>query len=149
MQIWITGPIISSPYLEPKLYFIFMCLKSHGYRYDVHVHPLLVIFFFILCPFCPRSVGGFASTFRGSHYFLESLHTPDRWLAQRWRPVTSGNWTPNIYIPSGARVAQLYPQTLGADFSRLLRHAWATLGLFFTPGHHTGALFVIIRIVKM
>jgi hypothetical protein len=86
-----------------------------------------------------RMLGGLPRlSFRGSHYFLESLYIPGRWLAQRWRPVTSGNWTPNIYIPSGGRVAQLYPQALGAHFSRLLRHAWATLGLFFTPGHHTG-----------
>ena len=28
-------------------------------------------------------------------------------------------------------MAQLYPQALGARFSRLLRHAWATVGLFF------------------
>jgi hypothetical protein len=65
-------------------------------------------FFFFLYPFCPYSVVGFAS-FRGSRYFLESLYTPGRWLAKLWRPVTSGNWTPNIYIPSGARAAQLIP----------------------------------------
>jgi hypothetical protein len=35
-------------------------------------------------------------------------------------------------------VAQLYPQALGTHFSRLLRHAWVTVGLFFNPSHHTG-----------
>jgi hypothetical protein len=40
-----------------------------------------------------------------------------------------------IYNP---RVAQLYPQALGTYFSRLLQHAWVTVGLFFNPGHHTG-----------
>jgi hypothetical protein len=35
-------------------------------------------------------------------------------------------------------VAQLYPQALGTHFSRLLRHAWVTVGLFFNPVHHTG-----------
>jgi hypothetical protein len=35
-------------------------------------------------------------------------------------------------------VAQLYPQTLGTHFSRLLRHEWVTVGLFFNPGHRTG-----------
>jgi hypothetical protein len=35
-------------------------------------------------------------------------------------------------------VVQLYPQALGTHFSRLLRHAWVTVGLFFNPGHHTG-----------
>jgi hypothetical protein len=43
-----------------------------------------------------------------------------------------------IYIPRG-RVAQLYPQALGIHFSRLLRHAWVTVGLFLFPGHHTGS----------
>jgi hypothetical protein len=37
-------------------------------------------------------------------------------------------------------VAQLYPQALGTHFSRLLRHAWVTVGLFFNPGHHTGRI---------
>jgi hypothetical protein len=34
--------------------------------------------------------------------------------------------------PEG-RVAQLYPQALGPRFSRLLRHARGTLGLFWFP----------------
>jgi hypothetical protein len=37
-----------------------------------------------------------------------------------------------IYNPRGM-VAQLYPQTLGTHFGRLLRPAWAAVGLFFTP----------------
>jgi hypothetical protein len=36
------------------------------------------------------------------------------------------------------RVAQLYPQALGTHFSRLLQHAWVTVGLFFNPSHHKG-----------
>jgi hypothetical protein len=35
-------------------------------------------------------------------------------------------------------MAQLYPQAPGSHFSRLLRHAWVTVGLFLFPGHHTG-----------
>jgi hypothetical protein len=35
-------------------------------------------------------------------------------------------------------VAQLYPQAPGTHFSRLLRHAWFTVGLFLFPGHHAG-----------
>ena len=35
-------------------------------------------------------------------------------------------------------MTQLYPQALGTHFSRLLRHALATVGLFFNPGHHMG-----------
>jgi hypothetical protein len=38
----------------------------------------------------------------------------------------------------GDRVAQLYPQALGTHFSRILRYAWVTVGLFYNPGHHTG-----------
>jgi hypothetical protein len=30
-------------------------------------------------------------------------------------------------------VAQLYPQAPSTHFSRLLRHAWATVELFFSP----------------
>jgi hypothetical protein len=28
-------------------------------------------------------------------------------------------------------------------FSRLLRHAWVTVGLFLFPGHHTGIMTII------
>jgi hypothetical protein len=30
-------------------------------------------------------------------------------------------------------VVELYPQATSTHFSRLLRHAWATVGLFFSP----------------
>jgi hypothetical protein len=43
-----------------------------------------------------------------------------------------------VFMTLGDTVAQLYPQALGNHFSRLLRHAWVTVGLFFNPGHHTG-----------
>ena len=41
-------------------------------------------------------------------------------------------------------VAQLYPQALGTYLSRLLRHAWATIGLFFTPGQHMGYIYIYL-----
>jgi hypothetical protein len=44
----------------------------------------------------------------------------------------------SVFMTPGDRVAQLYPQTLGTHFSRLLPHAWVTVGLLFNPGHHTG-----------
>jgi hypothetical protein len=31
------------------------------------------------------------------------------------------------------------------QFSRLLRHAWVTVGLFFNPGRHTGLYYLIKR----
>jgi hypothetical protein len=46
----------------------------------------------------------------------------------------------------GDRVTQLYPQTLGTHFSRLLRHTWVTVVLFFNPGHHTELLYLLIII---
>jgi hypothetical protein len=44
----------------------------------------------------------------------------------------------SIFMTPGDSVAQLYTQALGTHFSRLLRHAWVTVGLFFNPGHHIG-----------
>jgi hypothetical protein len=62
---------------------------------------------------------------------------------QRWIVSPAPNPQPggpglNIYDPQRDRVAQIYPQALGTHFSRLLRHAWVTVGLFFNPGHHAG-----------
>jgi hypothetical protein len=43
----------------------------------------------------------------------------------------------SVFLTPGDRVTQLYPQALGTHFSRLLRHGWVTVRLFFNPGHHT------------
>jgi hypothetical protein len=52
--------------------------------------------------------------------------------------------TPNPH-PGGPDLCIYIPQRqggpvipLGTHFSRLLRHAWVTVGLFLFPGHHTG-----------
>jgi hypothetical protein len=45
-----------------------------------------------------------------------------------------------IYNPR-SRVAQLYPQALGTHFGRLLRPAWAAVGLFFSPVTTRGRCF--------
>jgi hypothetical protein len=56
-----------------------------------------------------------------------------------WCGVVAPRPTPNledqvsIFISPGDWVGQLYPQTPTTHFSRLLRHAWATVGLFFSP----------------
>jgi hypothetical protein len=39
----------------------------------------------------------------------------------------------SVFMTPGDRVAQLYPQAPGTHFSRLLRHAWVTVGLFLFP----------------
>jgi hypothetical protein len=44
-------------------------------------------------------------------------------------------------------VAQLYPQAPATHFSRLLRHAWVTVGLFLFLGHHTGSLKTYLSII--
>jgi hypothetical protein len=41
----------------------------------------------------------------------------------------------SIFIHPGDWVAQLYPQARSTHFSRLLRHVWATVGLFFSLSH--------------
>jgi hypothetical protein len=55
------------------------------------------------------------------------------------RPTPNLEDQASVFMNPGDRVAQLYPQALGTHLSRLLRHAWVTVGLFFNPGHHTGA----------
>jgi len=35
---------------------------------------------------------------------------------------------------------------VATHFSRLLRHAWVTVGLFLFPGHHTG--IIVTQLVK-
>jgi hypothetical protein len=42
-------------------------------------------------------------------------------------------------------VVQLYPQAPGIHFSRLLRHAWVTVGLFLFPGHHMEGTLPLYR----
>jgi hypothetical protein len=39
----------------------------------------------------------------------------------------------SVFMTRRDRVTQLYPQALGTHFSRLLRHEWVTVGLFFNP----------------
>jgi hypothetical protein len=48
----------------------------------------------------------------------------------------------SVFMTPGDRVVQLYSQALGTHFSRLVRHAWVTVGLFFNPGHHTGSKII-------
>jgi hypothetical protein len=58
-----------------------------------------------------------------------------------------GNWTPNIYIPSGVRVAQLYPQALGAHFSRLLRHHWMKIFVLSVLIYGHSAVNILLQVV--
>jgi hypothetical protein len=59
-----------------------------------------------------------------------------------WRRVAAPRPTPNledqvsIFISPGDWVAQLYPQASSTHFSRLLRYAWARVGLFFSRSPH-------------
>jgi hypothetical protein len=49
-------------------------------------------------------------------------------LALRRTPIPEGQ--ASVFISPTGRVA--------THFSRLLRHAWVTVGLFLFPGHHRG-----------
>jgi hypothetical protein len=46
----------------------------------------------------------------------------------------------SVFISSRGRVA--------THFSRLLRHAWVTVGLFLFPGHHTGKLEKLVHLIS-
>jgi hypothetical protein len=46
------------------------------------------------------------------------------------RPTSIPGEQASVFISPRGRVA--------THFSRLLRHAWVTVGLFLFPGHHTG-----------
>jgi hypothetical protein len=50
-------------------------------------------------------------------------------IAPRPTPITEAQVP--VFISPRGRVA--------THFSRLLRHAWVTVGLFLFPGHHTGS----------
>jgi hypothetical protein len=53
--------------------------------------------------------------------------------------------TPNPH-PEGPGLCIYIPQRQGGThFSRLLRHAWVTLGLFLFAGHHTGKYLLMIQ----
>jgi hypothetical protein len=53
------------------------------------------------------------------------------------RPTSYVEDQASVSVTPEDRVTQLHPQALGTYFSRLLRHAWATLGLLLSSGHHT------------
>jgi hypothetical protein len=57
-------------------------------------------------------------------------------LAPRPTPILEDQ--ASVFISPRGRMAQLYSLAPCTDFSRLLRHAWVTVGLFLFPGHHTG-----------
>jgi hypothetical protein len=46
------------------------------------------------------------------------------------RPTSISEDQASVFISPRGRVV--------THFSRLLRHAWVTVGLFLFPGHHTG-----------
>jgi hypothetical protein len=54
------------------------------------------------------------------------------------RPTSALEDQASVFISPRDRVTQLCPQAPGTQFSRLLRQAWVTVGLFLFPGHHTG-----------
>jgi hypothetical protein len=66
-----------------------------------------------------KFLGGFSTIF----FFLQ-----DRVVSPTPNPIPEDQ--ASVFISPRGRVA--------THFSRLLRHAWVTVGLFLFPGHHTG-----------
>jgi hypothetical protein len=109
---------------------------------------------FHLYPVSPFAMSGFTHHYHHHHHIALLPNTyPGLPL---WGFVTitfllgcivSPRPTPNledqvsVFMTPGDRVAQLYPQVLGTHFSRFLRRAWVTVGLFFNPGHYTGGIY--------
>ena len=71
------------------------------------------------------------SLFGGILGFLTISFYAQRLSACRSVPNLEGPST--VFITLGGKVAQLYTQAPGAHFSRLLLHAWAAVGLLFSP----------------
>jgi hypothetical protein len=59
------------------------------------------------------------------------------------RPTPNLEDQVSIFISSGDWVAQLYPQAPSTLFSRLLRHAWATVRLFFSSVTTRGVVLIL------
>jgi hypothetical protein len=60
-------------------------------------------------------------------------------LAPRPTPISVDQ--ASVFIPLRGRVA--------INFSRLLRHAWVTVGLFLFPGHHTGSTWNLVLAISI
>jgi hypothetical protein len=77
-------------------------------------------------------------TFLSPHFWFPNRQFFTGWGYQPHAQPPTWKTRFHIYNPWD-RVVQLYPQALGTHFSRLLWHAWATVGLFFNSDHHTGS----------
>jgi hypothetical protein len=53
---------------------------------------------------------------------------------------------PTPILEDQASVFISHRGNVATHFSRLLRHAWITVGLFLFPGHHTGICFSLCLI---
>jgi hypothetical protein len=75
------------------------------------------------------------------HFMSHSLNSYLFFEFPDIRIFTGWGFQPHDQPPTSRTMPQflteLYPQALGNHFSRLLRHAFATLGLFLTSGRHT------------
>jgi hypothetical protein len=65
------------------------------------------------------------------------------------RPTPTLEDQASVFISPRGRVDQLYPQAPATHFSRLLRHAWFTVGLFLFPGHYTGVCVCVFIYIYM
>jgi hypothetical protein len=104
-----------------------------------HTHTRETVnFFLLLIPLAPQpSLGlgllrkirlNFLEASQQFYFYRVGLLAP--------RPTSIPEGQASVFISPRGRVA--------THFSRLLRHAWVTVGLFLFPGHHTGTLMFCI-----
>jgi hypothetical protein len=80
-----------------------------------------------LRPWPPQNPAEFLGGFSTIFFFFYRVGL----LAPRPTPIPEDQASVLFISPRGRVVTH---------FSRLLRHAWVTVGLFLFPGHHTGSL---------
>jgi hypothetical protein len=137
------------PYFEPsKAYkLIIRNLEIHFYEWFslLHINPTLNLpgtskfrsvsmFLILLLSLAPQPSLGLGLLHKIRLNFLEASQQFSFYrvglLALRPTPMPDDQ--ASVFISPRGRVA--------THFSRLLRHAWVTVGLFLFPGHHTGKM---------
>jgi hypothetical protein len=64
------------------------------------------------------------------------------------RPTPNLEDQASVFMTPGDRVTQLYPQALGTHCSRLLRHAWVTVGLYLIPATTREAKTILVLSIR-
>jgi hypothetical protein len=122
---------ITDSVVEGNRYAGFHVVVDHSCNHHLHYHchdsPLWAIAFLITF---------FLLWISWQQIFYEvGLSTP--------RPSPNLEDQTSVFVTPGDGMTQLYPQALSTHFNRLLRHAWATLGILLFSAHHTKFVVII------